>query len=239
VLRRFEHERPQAKSPAFWLNHLLGGLHFLLGRGDRSDEERAGALVGRLEDVPRLLGRRAHRTGRAGTGIRRDGAADQRRRAAVGARDRQRHPGRTPRTGRRLAGSGRASGGGDDGVRERSGAVARDGCGEFALGEEDFDFHLHYEHALRDTAPELWRYGLHLKEEVEADLARRAARLDGGQRWQDVADRLRADHPPPPGWWKRTPGRWCGPATSWRSAGSRRSPTPRSTSCPRRPSCDR
>jgi len=110
---------------------------------------------------------------------------------------------------------------------------------EFALGEEDFDFHLHYEHALRDTAPELWRYGLHLKEEVEADLGRRAARLDGGQRWQDVADRLRADHPPPPGWWKRTPGRCCGPVTSWRSTGWRRSPTPRSTSCPRRPSCDR
>src|SRR5207248_2574358 len=55
VLRRFERERPQAKSPAFWLNHLLGGLHFLLGRGDRSDEERARALIGRLEDVPRLL----------------------------------------------------------------------------------------------------------------------------------------------------------------------------------------
>src|SRR5256884_4056840 len=55
VLHRFEGERPQAKSPAFWLNHLLGGLHFLLGRGDRSDEERARALVGRLEDVPRLL----------------------------------------------------------------------------------------------------------------------------------------------------------------------------------------
>src|SRR2546425_4652605 len=29
--------------------------HFLLGRGDRSDEERARALIGRLEDVPRLL----------------------------------------------------------------------------------------------------------------------------------------------------------------------------------------
>src|SRR5256886_10276625 len=67
---------------------------------------------------------------------------------------------------------------------------------EFALGEEDFNFHLHYEHALRDTAPELWRYGMHLKEELEADLARRAARFDGGKRWQDVADRLRADHPP-------------------------------------------
>jgi len=55
ALRRFERERPQAKSPAFWLHHLLGGLHFLLGRGDRRGEERARALIGRLEDVPRLL----------------------------------------------------------------------------------------------------------------------------------------------------------------------------------------
>src|SRR5207237_9076154 len=39
----------------------------------------------------------------------------------------------------------------------------------------------------------------HLKEEVEADLGRRAARLEGGKRWQDVADRLRADHPPAAG----------------------------------------
>src|SRR5256885_6482771 len=70
---------------------------------------------------------------------------------------------------------------------------------EFALGEEEFNFRLHYEHALRDTAPELWRYGLHLKEEVEADLGHRAARLGGDKRWQDVADRLRADHPPAAG----------------------------------------
>src|SRR5256886_11255125 len=67
---------------------------------------------------------------------------------------------------------------------------------QFALGEEDLNFHLHYEHALRDTAPELWRYGLHLKDEVEADLGTRAARLDRGKSWHDVADRLRADHPP-------------------------------------------
>jgi len=55
TLRRFEHERPQAKNPGFWLSHLLGGLHFLLGRRDRTPEERAVSLVGRLEDVPRLL----------------------------------------------------------------------------------------------------------------------------------------------------------------------------------------
>src|SRR5256886_5218206 len=55
TLRRFERERPQAKNPGFWLSHLLGGLHFLLGRRDRSPEERAVSVAGRLEDVPRLL----------------------------------------------------------------------------------------------------------------------------------------------------------------------------------------
>src|SRR5216110_210193 len=55
LLRRFERERPQTKNPAFWLSHLLGGLHFLLGRRDRPPVERARALAGRLEDVPALL----------------------------------------------------------------------------------------------------------------------------------------------------------------------------------------
>ncbi|MGH7608042.1 MAG: DUF885 domain-containing protein, partial [Gemmatimonadales bacterium] len=71
------------------------------------------------------------------------------------------------------------------------------GTEHFAIGDEEFNFLLHYQHALRDTAPELWRYGLHLKEAVEADLARLAQRLDGGKsgRWPDVVDRLRGDHP--------------------------------------------
>src|SRR5260370_2969587 len=55
AVRRLERERPQAKNPGFWLSHLLSGLHVLLSRGDRSPEEKAVALTGRLEDVPRLL----------------------------------------------------------------------------------------------------------------------------------------------------------------------------------------
>src|SRR5207245_10440627 len=55
TLARFEAERPQAKDPAFWLSHLLGGLHFLLLRNDRTPAERVRALTARLEDVPQLL----------------------------------------------------------------------------------------------------------------------------------------------------------------------------------------
>src|SRR6185436_597921 len=48
MLRRFEIERPQAKNPLFWLNHLLSGLHLLLLRRDRPAADRVRALAGRL-----------------------------------------------------------------------------------------------------------------------------------------------------------------------------------------------
>ena len=196
LLRRFERERPQAKSPAFWLSHLLGGLHFLLGRGDRSTPEKARALAGRLEDVPALLDDARHtlvepvrvfvetalRVNEGGMALVREVQT-----ALAGA---------APGEAQRLAAAA-------EGAVAALARFAHDlerwlesASDQFALGEDDFNFHLHYEHALRDTAPELWRYGLHLKEELEADLARRAARFDGGKRWQDVTDELRADHPP-------------------------------------------
>src|SRR5947199_662492 len=188
TLRRFERERPQTKNPGFWLSHLLGGLHFLLGRRDRSPEERAVSLAGRLEDVPGLLD-----DARAAliepvrvfveTALRINGGGlSLVREVAAGLGER-----------------GRAAA---DAAAAAMAAFAHDlerwlegASDQFALGEDDFNFHLHYEHALRDTAPELWRYGLHLKEELEADLGARAARLDRGKGWHDVADRLRADHP--------------------------------------------
>src|SRR6185436_20938105 len=67
--------------------------------------------------------------------------------------------------------------------------------GSFAVGEDAFNFRLHYEHALRDNAPELWRYGNHLVEEVEHDLESLARTIDGSAAWPDLVDRLRADHP--------------------------------------------
>jgi uncharacterized protein (DUF885 family) len=195
LLRRFERERPQAKNPGFWLSHLLGGLHFLLGRRDRTPAERARALAGRLEDVPALLDdaratlvepvrvfvETALRVNEGGLALVREVGA-----ALTGV---------APAEAQRVAAAA-------EGAAAALSRFAHDlerwlesASDQFALGEEDFNFHLHYEHALRDTAPELWRYGLHLKEEIEADLARRAARFDGGKRWQDVSDRLRADHP--------------------------------------------
>src|SRR5438309_6189294 len=196
VLRRFERERPQAKNPAFWLSHLLGGLHFLLGRSDRSAAEKARALAGRLEDVPALLDdaratlvepvrvfvETALRVNEGGLALVRE----------VGTA----LPGVAPADAQRLAAAAEGAAAALAGFAHDLERWLESASDQFALGEEDFNFHLHYEHALRDTAPELWRYGLHLKEELELDLPARAKRLDKSKTWQDVADRLRADHPP-------------------------------------------
>jgi uncharacterized protein (DUF885 family) len=196
TLRRYERERPQAKNPGFWLAHLLGGLHCLLSRGDRSPDEKAAAVAGRLEDVPRLLDdARATLVEPVRVFVETALQVSQGGQLLVGEARGALAP-QSAAHAERLAAAA-------DGASEALAAFARDlerrlesGSEQFAVGEDDFNFRLHYEHALGDTAPELWRYGLHLKEELEADLARRAARLKGGPGWQNVADRLRADHPP-------------------------------------------
>jgi len=196
TIRRFERERPQAKDPGFWLNHLLGGLHFLLSRHDRSPDERAHALTGRLDDVPRLLDD-ARATLVEPVRVFVETALRVNEGGLLLVR------GIGPALADQAPGQGVALGESIDNATAAMAAFAHDlerwlenASEHFAIGEDDFNFRLHYEHALRDTAPELWRYGLHLKEEVEADLAQRATRLDSGKPWQDVVDRLRADHPP-------------------------------------------
>jgi uncharacterized protein (DUF885 family) len=64
----------------------------------------------------------------------------------------------------------------------------------FAVGEEQFSRRLHFEHALTAGAPELWRYGLHLQEETEAELAA-LARTMSGRPWRDLVEELRDDVP--------------------------------------------
>ena len=62
---------------------------------------------------------------------------------------------------------------------------ADSGSGHFAVGEDAFNFHLHFEHALRETAPELWRYGHRLLEE-----------LDKTSRWVEFKQQRREPVPP-------------------------------------------
>jgi len=196
ALRRYEKLKPQAKNPEFWLSHLLGGLHHLLLSADRTPAEKAAAAIGRLEDIPsfledlktaleepvRVFVETAVRMTEGGRMLIKEMAA------ALSAQ--------APMHAARL---GTAATQASDALLKFDAHLERwleMGTEQFAIGEDAFNFLLHYQHALRDTAPELWRYGLRLKEEIEADLVRIGARLDG-KPWPELVDKLRADHPAP------------------------------------------
>jgi len=196
AIRRFETLKPQSKNPEFWLSHLLGGLHHLLLSADRTPAEKAAAAVGRLEDIPaflddlkatleepvRVFVETAQRMTEGGRQL------VQEMGASLGAQ--------APMHAARLKAAAEAA---REALTKFDTNLERWlelGSDQFAVGEEQFNFLLHYQHALRDSAPELWRYGLRLKEEVEADLERLAARLDG-KPWPALVDKLRAEHPSP------------------------------------------
>src|SRR5437016_9925319 len=195
MLCRFEKLRPQAKNPEFWLSHLLGGLHHLLLSADRTPAEKAAAAIGRLEDIPefledlkasldepvRVFVETALRMTEGGRLLVQELAA------ALGAQ--------APLHAARLSAAAEQASAALLAFDANLERWLEMGSEHFAIGEEAFDFLLHYQHALRDTAPELWRYGLRLKEEIEADLVRLAKRMDGGKPWPELVDKLRGDHP--------------------------------------------
>jgi uncharacterized protein (DUF885 family) len=194
LVYRLEHERTAVRNPGFWLSHALDGLHLLLVFRDRTEEHRARAAAGRvrrlpeflgdaratLADCPRVFVETALQMGPPALSlIDRLAAAfgphwtDDERQAAATARE-------------AVAG-----------FTQFLESEMLDGAGEgFAIGEEAFNIRLHHQHAIRSTAPELWRWGLTLLDEVEMDLRARATELGGrGDSWIDVAERLRSDHP--------------------------------------------
>ena len=196
MLRRFEKLKPQSKNPEFWLSHLLGGLHHLLLSADRTPAEKAAAAIGRLEDIPaflddfkasleepvRVFVETAMRMTEGGRLLITELAA------ALGAQ--------APMHAARLSAAAERASAALLAFDSNLARWLEMGTEQFAIGEEAFNFLLHYQHALRDTAPELWRYGLRLKEEIEADLVRLAKRLDGVP-WPELVDKLRGDHPAP------------------------------------------
>jgi uncharacterized protein (DUF885 family) len=196
MLRRFEKIKPQSTNPEFWLSHLLGGLHHLLLSADRTPADKALAAIGRLEDIPaflddvratleepvRVFVETAVRMTDGGRLLIKELAA------ALGSQ--------APMHAARLDAAAEAARKALSKFDSNLERWLEMGSEHFAIGEEDFNFLLHYQHALRDTAPELWRYGLRLKEEIEADLVRLAQKLDG-KPWPELVDQLRSDHPGP------------------------------------------
>ncbi|HXV86738.1 MAG TPA: DUF885 family protein, partial [Gemmatimonadales bacterium] len=178
TVHRFSVEQVHVRNPAFWLGHALEGLYFLLERRDRGTSHRARAAAGRLEALPAFLDA-ARATLRdcprvfVETALRVSGGAE----AVLREVGQHLRPADDPAfevSHARAADALR-------GFRRHLEEELLEQADGYAIGEDAFNFRLHYEHALRSTAGELWRYGQALTQEVEAELQRFAKELDGGR----------------------------------------------------------
>ena len=195
ALFRFEHARPHERNPEFWLQHLFQSLYTLLARTSGSLAERAPAALERMKAGPAFLDA-ARATLREPPSVFVDTAL-----GSLGGGGElvvqvtSAFGGAAPALSaelqaaaaallQALKGFGAALSGD---IRPSDDPLA------FAAGEAQFERRLHHEHALSGGAPELWRYGLHLQENVEAEITAVAATIDPKSHWRDLAERLRED----------------------------------------------
>jgi hypothetical protein len=195
---RFEREKPHIHDPGYWLSHLFQGFHSLLRRRDPEARPRGHGVLGRLKATPAFL-RSARETLVDPPRIFLDTASAMVAggpalfREAVGAAKLWAPRPATTWTRRWERPSPRSS---DLHWRCAVSSTRNPDDLSFAIGEEQFNRRLHHEHALQAGAPELYRYGLHLVEEVEAEVMALAKKIDPSTPWRKLIERLRSQSPP-------------------------------------------
>jgi uncharacterized protein (DUF885 family) len=192
----FEIERPHERNPEFHLSHLLTAYFSLMARADRPADERGMALAGRLAATPRFLVEAQAtltRPPRTFTETAIKVAEGGRTLLAEGVPAFAAGLGPESRAAV-MAALGPARVALEDFVAFLAGELFDRSDGDFALGREQFEFRLAFEHALHETAPGLLRYGEAMVRDVEAELARRAESIAPGVPWRVLVERLRNEH---------------------------------------------
>jgi len=194
---RFEYERPNIRNPGFWLSHLLQGLYTLLTRQGPDLGSRVPAVIARLQAAPAFLATARDTIDEppsvfVDTALSMLGGGGQLVAEMVAV-----FAGVAPDLANQLKTAGQAT----LEALVAFGAALRDEIEPatdphaFAIGEEQFSRRLHHEHALMAGAPELWRYGVHLQEEVTQQIVDIARKLDS-KPWRELVDQLRNETPP-------------------------------------------
>ncbi|MEZ0334667.1 MAG: DUF885 domain-containing protein [Gemmatimonadales bacterium] len=193
---RLEHEQPHVRNPAYWLSHVFQGLYAMLARRNGGMAERAPAALERLRAVPAFLDAARDTLVEppsvfVDTTLGMLGGGGELVVQLVAALE--------PESPDLRADLHEAAGKALEALK-RFGTALRDEIEPasdphaFAVGEDQFSRRLHHEHALTASAPELWRYGLHLQEETEAELAALAERISA-RPWRELVEELRGDAP--------------------------------------------
>lgn len=192
---RFQHERPHVHDPAFWLTHLFAALQGLLDRAGEDSDRRAAAATARLEATPEFLASAAATLRNPppvmlGTALAMlEGGVGLPEQVAAA------YAAKVPsaEAALRAAAHEAAAALAHFKTSLRTELQANPAELSFAVGEDEFNRRLHHEHALRATAPELWRYGLRLVEETAEAMQREALALSPGVPWAETVRRLRGE----------------------------------------------
>ncbi|MFI5281145.1 MAG: DUF885 domain-containing protein [Gemmatimonadales bacterium] len=194
---RLEKERPHELNPESHLSHLLTGLFALMIRGGQPADVRGRALAARLLDTPRFLADAKATLQRPATVFTETAVSVSRGGRALFREAIPQFAASLPALVRRQIEEALvpARDAYEDFAEFLAGELIDRSDGDFAIGRDAFDFRLHFEHALRESAPELLRYGEALAAELTADLARRAEAIAPGTSWRALAERLRANTP--------------------------------------------
>ncbi len=193
---RFDYEAPHRRNPAFWLHHLQDAFLSVLGRPD-GDAVTAGSLAERLRDVPPFLDAAVTTLERPAAVFTDTALSMLGTTGEIVVEATRRYTLLAPDLTDDLATAtvGALSALRSFGLALDERVAPSTDPHTFAAGEDEFERRLRFEHALLASAPELWRYGLHLRDEIEAQLAALSRRIDPSRPWRDVAERLLEEAP--------------------------------------------
>jgi uncharacterized protein (DUF885 family) len=194
---RLEQEAPQRRNPAAWLGALAGALQALRAHANGTPTQRTQAALDRLSGAEEMIAR-------AGKTFKRPAVVfvEEALELAPAVRGVARllaTEGSTwlPAMRERLMEASQraelAIAAFESKLRED--VIASQEPEAYAIGREAFDHRLHFEHALRPSSPELWRWSQHTLEEARRSAITAAVAAGLGDDLHHAARKLRASHP--------------------------------------------
>lgn len=194
---RLEQEAPQRRNPAAWLGALAGAFQALRAHANGTPTQRAQAALDRLNGAEQMLER-------AGKTLKRPASVfvEEALELAPVVRGVARQlaheasawlPGMAERLAAATQRAELAVAAFESKLRED--VIANQESEAYAIGREAFDHRLHFEHALRPSSPELWRWSQHTLEETRRTAVTAAVTAGLGDDLHTAAKKLRASHP--------------------------------------------
>src|SRR6478735_9004024 len=194
---RLEQEIPQRRNPAAWLGALAAAWQSLRTHQHGTPTLRAQAALERLEGTAEMI-EKAGRTMKNPAAVFVEEALELAPTARVAARHlASEAAGWLPPLTDRLESASQQA---ELAIasfehRLREDVTPSGDPSAYSVGREAFDHRLHFEHALRPSSPELWRWAQHTLEETRAAAVAAARGAGYGEDLQDAAKKLRAAHP--------------------------------------------